>query len=664
MPDINNNQANWEMYQPDLTSEHPRHQRMLEPLISLYQDGEANEVESATVEQYLSACAECRAINASFQNLSGNLRSYMEDIPARRFNRQAYAFLDEGPALQETSRMTSPHLINSGALPDDRLRPVPPRRAGFAYNLAGGLAAALLIGLVAAFLLLVSQQVSLNKENIPNSNQAAIIASQSLEANRTPQTESSPTAATPTPEPAVSPAVPSPQITNSVGLPSPAITPAQRTQQPLPTVAAQTAVITQKATATVSQKPAPTFTPVPVPTNTPSRTSVAVPPTATPTQPVVTTAAPVETVASTPEPTVERPTALATTPVPSTTVTAPATVTPTITTPAATSSGTSSTVAGWIAYVDQSDGQIHLVKADGRDDQVISDPTVSRNFVYEQLVWSNDGKLLAAVGQNTNNGVRSVYLLDIANPLRVEALAEGFAPSWSPDNLSIAFLASPVTLKDGVRAGRPAIYSLLKRTVSYVNTLADSLTPQWFEDNSRLLIGQDRIYNLDSGLIGTFKLPFTNICLGASLSPAGDKLANLELQTDGNYQTVIYDLSKGQLDPRKPLARSSAPFQGKVGIKCGSQRIRWTPDSRTAYYYVNNGPAAATCLVQANGSGARCLNNVYDPSFNSDASALVDVSLTAGGDGQVYTTASNVTARPIKPKLIAESIVSPVWQPL
>lgn len=661
MPDINdNNGTNWEMYQPDITAEHPRHQRVLEPLISLYQDGEASEEEAATVEQYLSACAECRAISDSFQQLSGSLQSLMQTIPAPRFNRQAYAFLDETPA---GATAKTPYLLSKGndPLPNDRLRPVPTRRTGgFAYNLAGGMAAALLIGLVATLLFLVSQQVTLNKDNNSPTNQANI-AGQTLEATQTAQVESSPTPSSATTEPSVTTPAPSPKATDGPGLPNPAVTTPAVTQAFQPTVSAATAAVTQKNIPTVTQKPLPTATPVPVPTNTPIRATVAAPPTATPTQPPVTTAAPVET--ATPQPTVEPPT-VAPTEAPVTTAAAP---TPTATTPTATtpaSSGTFAAAPGWIAYVDQSDGQIHLVKADGKDDQVISDPTVSRNFLWEQLVWSNDGKLLAAVGQNTNNGNRSVYLLDIANPLRVEELAGGFAPSWSPDNLSIAFLASPVTVQEGVRSGRPAIYSLRKRTVTYLNTLTDSLPPQWFEDGNRLLVGQDQVYDTDSGQIGTFKLPFTNTCLAASLSPAGDKLANLELQPDGTYQTVIYDLSKGQLDPKKPLARTSAPFQGRIGLNCGAQRIKWTPDSRAAYYYVNSGATAATCLVQANGSGARCLTSVYDPSFNSDGTALVDVSPTTGGDGQVYTTASNVTARPLKPRLIAESIVSPVWQPL
>jgi hypothetical protein len=434
-------------------------------------------------------------------------------------------------------------------------------------------------------------------------------------------------------------------------------------QPPVVTTAVPTAGVAQKTQAPAP--PRPTATPVPVPTNTPvqvtSRTTTATQPTATPGQPAATNSVPLETAAATLEPTVDTTATLAETPEPSSTA-EPAGATPL---PAATTAGSPAPVAaGWIAYIDQSDGQIHLVKADGRDDQVISDPTVSRNFVYEQLAWSNDGKLLAAVGQNTNNGMRNVYLLDIANPLRVEALAEGFAPSWSPDNLSIAFLASPLTVKDGVLYGRPAIFSLKKRTVSYINTLPDSLVPQWFEDGSRLLIGQDRIYDLDSGLIGTFKLPFSNTCLAASLSPAGDKLANLELQAGGTYQTVIYDLSKGQLDPKKPLARTTAPVQGKIGLNCGARRAGWTPDSRFVYYYVNSGSTPATCLIPAAGESARCLTNVYDPSFNRDSSALVDISLTTGGGGQVYTAPSSITARPAQPRLIAESLISPVWQPL
>lgn len=669
MPDHNfsqHNQTSWEMYQPDLTSEHPRHQRMLEPLISLYQDGEANEVESATVEQYLSACAECRAIDDSFKRLSGHLRNYLAAVPAPHFDRRAYSFLDESPTETQAGTVKAPRLFNPGGLPDDRLTPFQPRRARFAYSLAGGLAAVLLIGLVGAFLLLVSQQVPFNKDNnkdnSPVSNQAAVSSlTQDALAFQTPQTEGSPTTTTSaeTTEPALPP---SPTTAN------PAVTPLPDTRPPGQTVGAPTAVVAQKTQVIVPQKPLPTPTPIPVPTNTPvqsSRTTAATAqqPTATPTQSAaVDTTAPVETATPTRQITVDTPASLTVTPEPYTAV--ETTTVPPQPPATTTNSSTGAVAPGWIAYVDQSDGQIHLVKADGRDDEVISDPTVSRNFVYEQLVWSNDGKLLAAVGQNTNNGMRNVYLLDIANPLRVEALAEGFAPAWSPDNLSIAFLASPITVKDGVRYGRPAIFSLKKRTVSFINTLTDSLAPQWFDDGSRLLIGQDRIYDLNTGLTGTFKLPFNNTCLAAALSPSGDKLANLELQANGDYQTVIYDLSKGQLEAKKPLARATAPIQGKIGINCGSQRVRWTPDSRYIYYYVNNGGAPATCLVQADGGSSRCLTNVYDPSFNSDSTALVDISLTAGGDGQVYAAPSNITARPTRPRLIAESILSPVWQPL
>ncbi len=670
MPENNNIQSDWEMYQPDLTAEHPLHQRMLEPLISLYQDGEASEEETATVEQYLAACAECRAINASFQSLSGNLSAYLETIPAPRFNRQNYAFLDEPPAISAAR----PALVPGHALPDDRHLPVrQPRRARFAYNLAGGMAAALLVGLVAVFLLLVMQQVNQNRGNEPATAQAAV-ADQTQEAVRsqTAQVESSPTATANTPQPTDAPATPTPQLTSQSALTSTTDTPDTSAALTGPSLPTQTAGVPQKTPPGVTLKPEPTATPIPVPTNTPvanRATGPAAQPTAPPT-PEPTTAPATTAVSSTsaaPTAPVTATTAPAETAAPTAEVTtAPAgTEKPPVSTPASPTPGeTSASAPGWIAYVDQSDGQIHLVKADGKDDQVISDPTVSRNFVYEELSWSNDGKLLVAVGQNTNNGSRSIYLLDIANPLRVEELAEGFAPRFSPDNLSISFLADPVTVKNSALYGKPAIYSLKKRTVTAINTAADSFAPQWFADSSRLLIGQDRVYDTGSATISAFKLPFTNTCLAVSLSPAGDKLANLEQQADGSYQTVIYDLSKGQPGPKKPLAKVSANFQGKIGINCGSQRLNWTPDSRNVYYYVNNGTTGATCLVPTNGGAARCLTNVYDPSFNSDGSALVDVSLTSSGDGQVYTSDSNISARPPRPRLIAESMVSPVWQPL
>lgn len=677
MPDHNNNTNDWEMYQPDLTADHPRHQRLLEPLISLYQDGEADEEETAKVEQYLSACAECRAINAGFQRLNGNLTAYMEAIPAPAFNRQNYPFLDETPARGATTNATAGRqaAFSGNFLTDDRNLPVQRRRARFAYNLAGVMAAVFVVGLVGVFLLLIVQQVNQSNNNSTETVAAVgAVQTQAAAQTQTPQVESSPTAATTSPA-TQPPATATPEPTNQpdqTGLATAAI-PETGNAQPGPTLTAQTPGAIQKTPPSATQRPAPTNTAVPVPTNTPvpSRTTVAPTATTAPqptvapsaaaspevtTAPAATTAvttAPVETTAAT----VETTTVAVTTVLPAVTVT-PATPTP------ATPNETSSNARGWIAYVDQSDGQIHLVKADGKDDQVISDPTVNSNLVYENLVWSNNGKLLVAVGQNTNNGSRSIFLLDISNPLRVEELAVGFAPTFSPDNQAIAFLAGPATVKAGVLYGKPAIYSLTKRTITTVNTLADSFRPQWFADSTRLLIGQDRIYDSDSAVISTFKLPFTNTCLAAALSPTGDRLANLELQADGSYQTVVYDLSKGTLDPKKPLAKASGAFQGKIGLNCGTQRLNWTPNSRNVYYYVNGGSTAATCLVQANGGGSRCLTNVYEPSFNSDGSALVDSSPTSGGAGQVYTADATVSARPPRPHLIAESVVPPVWQPL
>jgi anti-sigma factor RsiW len=667
MVENNNNQNNWEMYQPDLTAEHLNHQRLLEPLISLYQDGEANEEEAATVEQYLLACAECRAINIGFQALDGTLADYFETIPAPRFDRRNYAFLDEGPALPATRRSAGISAVPGGALPDDRGKPGTSRRSGFAYNLAGGMAAALLIGLVAVLLLVVSQQVNQNKNDGTVTAQA-MVAGQTQDANQTqtPQADTSPTPEVTTPpatqgQPTTTPATTGQPQTQAAG------TPGNGTPATGPDTVVQATAAPPRTPVGPTQKPLPTATPVPVPTNTPNvgkTTAASVQPTATPT--VMPTALPTTGVSTPPAATATPATPDETVaPTLEPTATAPATEAPPTLTPVPPTPGdTSAAAPGWIAYVDQSDGQIHLVKADGSSDQVISDPTVNRNLVYEELVWSNDGKLLVAVGRNNNTGSRSIFLLDIANPLRVEELAEGFAPNWSPDNLSIAFLAGPATVKNGALSGKPAIFSLRKRTVTNINTLADTFAPQWFADSTRLFIGQDRIYDSDSGTINTFKLPFINTCLAASLSPAGDKLANLELQADGSYQTVIYDLSKGQLDPKRPLAKASADFQGKIGLNCGSQRLNWTPDSRNIYYYVNNGANGATCLVQANGGGSRCLTNVYDPSFNSDGSALVDISPTSGGDGQVYTASADVSARPPRPRLIAESVVAPVWQPL
>ncbi len=661
----------------DRTADHPRHRRMIEPLISLYQDGEASHSEKLTVEQYLKTCRECQAVNHSYEDIGAGLRSYLGTIPAPRLGPEAYAF------LKETPTPTSPLPARSGST----VRMVPPTAPAFGRSASGPvsrrkggvqLAFSLgLAGMTAVVVVIVGLLIFgiVSRDGVGQPIASPVVANQPV-TTLAPDPTSSPDA-NPTAPPVTSTAPIQPPLPTPDGRGNATTEPTQRPQtvappsQPTPTPGGKggqvstpeppTAAPVIPATAGIAQKTPPTATPVPAktappvatpqPTTPPATTAPPVATTAPPASPEVTTAA--STVApSTDTPVVGGPVQPASTPVPAPTTVAPSPTSPTFTSPVSN--------LGWIAYVDKTDLQIHLVHSDGLDDLVISTPDVLGDLVWEQLVWSSDARWLAAVGYDPVKGERAIYMLDSKVPRQIEQLAAGFAPVWSPDSRSIAYLAAPVSINNGIKQGRPAILNLKKRLVTIVGLQNESVAPQWFEGGDRLLLGQDRVYDLESGQTTGFKLPFTNECLVASLSPVGNKLAVLEEQPGGKFDTVIYGLTKGRIEFKTVLQRVTAPIQGRIGLKCGAQRVHWTADSRTVYYYTSGEGSFSTCLIGSVSGTARCLNNVYEPSFNYDASYLVDYSPNAG---LVYTSPATITARSASPNRIAEARFAPVWQP-
>jgi len=243
------------------------------------------------------------------------------------------------------------------------------------------------------------------------------------------------------------------------------------------------------------------------------------------------------------------------------------------------------------------------------------------------------------------------------NHSKLEFIAEGMSPVWSPNDLSIAYLAGPLKTKDGLKSGKPSLINLKKRNGQAPTILSEeyqTLAPQWFEESNRLLIGQNTIVAPDGTPLNTFDLPFDNNCAAASLSPFGNKLAVLEPKG-----LTIYDLSRGSLDKNKPLTRLVVNPPGKIGTRCGAYRLNWTPSGRSIYFYVNGGNADLTCVVSASGAGSDCLNGVYAPSFTTDGSYLVDYNPNARG--QVYAIAYG--SKSANSKVLAFSRVAPVWQP-
>ena len=301
------------------------------------------------------------------------------------------------------------------------------------------------------------------------------------------------------------------------------------------------------------------------------------------------------------------------------------------------------------------------MRADGTDDQVVGDATTYQNVAWEGLVWSNDARWLAAVGVQPGKSERSIFMLDTENLHHLEYLIDGLSPVWSPDSRALAYLAPPTSRQNGVQSGLPALFNLKKRAITILSKTPENFSPQWFDDSSRLLLGQNRIYDLSSGLTTTFKV-FENEWIGDSLSPVGNRLAVLEFSADGRFETVIYDLNRPQIEGVKlPIAaRAVAPVQGKIGLVRGATRLQWTPDSRNVYYYTTAPDGSfSTCLVST-ASGSRCLTSVYQPSFSIDSANFTDFSPASG---LIYVGITVNGSRPAQPHPLGEAVFAPVWQP-
>ncbi len=315
-------------------------------------------------------------------------------------------------------------------------------------------------------------------------------------------------------------------------------------------------------------------------------------------------------------------------------------------------------VPGWIAYVGTGDGEVHLVTSDGNLDVALTKNSGPNGVVWEKLVWSHDGNWVAGVAQTNNSSSHAIYILDLTqrNETQLNFVAEGFSPAWSPDDHSIAYLSGPLKAKGNLLAGKPSAVDLKKRQAQPPVTLFDeyqTLGPQWFQEGTRLLVGENKIISIDGSLLLAFDLPNQNNCVAASLSPFGNKLAVME--TGG---IVLYDLTRSNFDKNKPLSHLKADLSGKAGLTCGADRLNWSPNARYLYLYLNNG-SDANLLINTAGIGTITLAGVYEPSFTVDGGTLVDFNPNI--KGQIYAVPFG--NRPVNPHFIAQSKIPPVWQP-
>ncbi len=601
-------------------AEHPIHRRELEQLISLYQDGEASPAEQLKVVQYLESCAGCRQIFDSYLQLEGQLRDYIESIPQPLW-------------LQTTGRFKEKLRQEEAALLPENIHHTPRRAGGFAARpgrLAGlaGVAMALVVmfGIVALVLI-----------NIPNNPAPTVSVSGTIA--ETPETTT---------------VVPSPTPTTLITT----IVPVTTTQAPLPTVEITNGVVTAQVTAAQETPTAKLPTTV---VSTRAATTVATTTSAAALNPATTSVAitttPAATTVFTPVPTTVATTA-APTSVPTTVAVATATPSPT----APTATPLTVLTSGWISFIGKEDGEIYLVRSDGTNRTRLTRQTSENKMQWRQLVWSNDAKWIAGVAYHSDIRKFKIYIFNVEGTPKpattLNFVAEGASPVWSPTSFWMSYLAGPVRDNEGALSGQPAVIELKKRRTVILSKEASGLTPQWFDDEVRLLVDQNKIMDVDGNEISTLNI-FDNTCAAASLSPKNNKLVVLE--TDGGgFRPVLYDLNNNNMSGRiKPSLRSKNIFYGVLGrgYDCGAYRINWNRDGSGYYFFMNEGSAPGTCWVGLS-DYAQCLKNVYEPGFTDDASYYVDFNPNTG-----YVYSAIFGNRPNVPRIIGETKFPVAWQP-
>jgi anti-sigma factor RsiW len=654
------------------TAEHSSHAKTANLLISLYQDKEANAGEREQALYYLKTCAQCRQTLESYRRISTELQAYFETVPSP-------------PPLPRLAQMTNHRVSRNGNLPyaqGSRATQNRNRLAPFALQL----------GMVAVTLLLIIGILALvvNSSREPQIGATAVgvvtpvnspAPTTQIISTPTPTVTALPTATT---APTVAPTetafgytiipsatpTPTPSEQTSVAIPTTGQTPGSA-----PTTAPVVSNTPIPSTATATVAPVPTNTAVP-PTPTPVvNTPTAQPPTPTPVAtvdaispvaPLTTTATATVAVAASVTPTTPPTVAPTNTAVPTVTPTIAPTNPPTITPfpPTATATVVPPTVAptntpttavatvaaGQIAYISKENGEIYLIKSDGTGKTPLT--AVGNAMRWQSLVWSNNGRTLAAVGVDAKTNVSGIFLIEPGKP--TEFVTEGFAPVWSPNDRFLAYLAQPRANS----SGKPTIVEVSTNAIKGLSEDYSNLAPQWFDDNFRVLVGQSKIYDTSGKLISQFDV-FENSCAAASLSPGGNLLAVLEANGD-TFTPLIYDLDTPVVRNKPTQSLDKITIRGNVGQgnRCGSYRIRWLSNSQSFYFYHREAGRFETCLVGIKDSTLRCLANLYEPSFNSANTALVDIDPATGN-----MFAIPFGNRPANYTNIAVARDLPQWQP-
>jgi Tol biopolymer transport system component len=236
-----------------------------------------------------------------------------------------------------------------------------------------------------------------------------------------------------------------------------------------------------------------------------------------------------------------------------------------------------------VAWIDGKTGQLHLVRADGLTDTVVTRVAPAGQTLspatLSGLTWSPDGSQLALVAQDTD-GALTVRILTVSGPdtatgaqLSVPVSLSGLvgAPVWSADSRALAWIASNGD-------GSASVWALHNGSATQVASQADPRAVQatvatlgwsgravtWATTNGGQITG---VFAATPGATGVTRL-----------TPSGSHYTAAALSASGAWllvgQDALWRISAGASAPTW-----SATLNGLLGQ---ANRIIWAPDSQSA----------------------------------------------------------------------------------
>lgn len=283
-----------------------------------------------------------------------------------------------------------------------------------------------------------------------------------------------------------------------------------------------------------------------------------------------------------------------------------------------------------IAYVSLRTGDPNIYVRDGKgNDQMLTKGV----GVHTQPAISVDGRLAYVLQVN---GVPTIHTmsLDGTSPMRLTTSGRGeFAPSWSPDGNSLAFLS--MAMDTGVQELH--IFDIGQVSTIKIVGPGTSMGPapaSWSADGKRLTVlasdekGRNQVFLIELG--GTSVQD-----ISSKFAPRGAESANLS--PDGLKVVWVADLRN-----RRPLVITDIATGVSKDLTDGEavahETPRWSPDGKQIAFVSARGSAdnqrSDVYVMDADGTHVRNVSQHphedFDPRWSADGRSIIFASLRNG----------------------------------